>query len=59
MASRKNFPKRIDTRREDAKLRNEARAKRGDAKQFARLMEAGHGHCKEAIRLCVKLGLTH
>ena len=48
MASRANFPKRVDNRRAEAKLRNEERAKRGDAGQLARLEASGHGHCKEA-----------
>lgn len=51
MASRRNFIPRVDKRRADAKLRAEARAKRGDAGQLARLKANGHGHCKEAQRL--------
>jgi len=51
MASRYNFPKRIDNRRAEAKLRNEERAKRGDKGQLERLISKGFGHCKEAKRL--------
>lgn len=51
MATRMNFPKRIDNRREEAKLAKEARAKRGDAGQLSLLKLRGHGHCKEAKRL--------
>jgi len=55
MANRGRFPKRIDTRRAEAKLRNEIRVKRGDAVQLIHLKEKGHGHCKEAARLASKL----
>jgi len=54
MASRKNFPKRVDNRRAEAKLRQEARDKRGDKTQLEKLISKGHGHCKEAIRLSPK-----
>lgn len=51
MATRKNFPKRVDKRREDAKIRAESRAKRTNKQQLERLVNSGHGHCKEAQRL--------
>lgn len=51
MATRRNFYTRLDKRRAEAKLRAEARAKRTDAQQLAKLISNGHGHCKEAERL--------
>lgn len=55
MARRKSFPKRIDSRRDDAKVRQEERIKRGDAGQLARLQSRGFGTCKEAARLATRL----
>jgi len=55
MASRMNFPKRVDSRRAEAKLRNEERAKRGDAGQLKRLTDKGYGSCKEAMKLSARL----
>lgn len=54
MATRARFPKRVDSRREEAKLRAEARAKRGDAGQLKRLTDKGYGSCKEAMRLSAR-----
>ena len=55
MATRKNFPPRVDKRREDARLRAEARGKRTDKQQLERLMKVGHGHCAEAVKLTLSL----
>lgn len=58
MATRANFPKRIDTRRDEAKVRQEARDKRTNAQQLALLVSKGMGHCKEAQRLTEKPNST-
>ena len=48
-------PERLATKREEAIARSEEREIRGDAGQLARLIERGHGHCKEAKRLWHKI----
>ncbi len=39
----------------EAAERREAREERGDKSQLAKLIRLGHGHCKEADRLRVKV----
>lgn len=46
---RKNFPKRIEFRRESAKVRQEERSKRTNKEQIERLIARGAGHCKESL----------
>ena len=41
-----------DARRTEAAERQAARDGRTDEQQLHRLINAGHGHCEEATRLC-------
>ena len=51
MPTRASFPERRKQRREEAEERAAARKKRSDSEQLQHLERAGHGHCREAIRL--------
>lgn len=52
MVTRMKFRDRCAQRREFAVELDKNREKRGDANQLARLETNGHGHCKEAKKLC-------
>ena len=45
------FTNKRDERKQKAAARQAERDSRSDAEQLAKLIENGHGHCKEAERL--------
>jgi hypothetical protein len=47
----KNSRKRIEARRESARVRQQERSKRDNTSQVNILIKRGHGHCKEVTRL--------
>ena len=48
---------RLEQRRQEATIRQVKREKRGDKGQITKLKTAGHGHCKEVIRLRKRVSL--
>lgn len=46
---------RREMRQKEAQARQAEREARSDAEQFGRLMDAGHGHCREAERLAINM----
>lgn len=51
MQHKRNGRQARDGRRNDAAIRQAERDGRTDNQQLSKLIRAGHGHCKEALRL--------